>query len=563
MINRDARVDQEVTPLDIRAVARKIGLREDDLELYGRYAAKISHDRLTRTGHHPHAHYVVVTSINPTRLGEGKTVTAVGLGAALNRAGRSAITCLRQASLGPALGAKGGAAGGGRARLIPPDELTVHFTGDIHAVAAANNQCVAMVDNHVYHGNDLAIDDVQVRRVTDIDDRALRTIVQGVGGRANGPLRETGFDITAASEVMAILALSRDLHDLRERLGRMVIAFNRAGRAVTAEDVSAAGCMAALLSTALKPNIAQNTEHDPVFVHAGPFGNIAHGCSSIIADRVAARLAEYVVTEAGFGADLGAEKLFNIKCRIGDLTPSAAVVVASVRALKLHGGLGGTLPGGSLDDAVLKEDLPAVRRGCENLAKHIEIVRLHGVIPVVAVNRFPSDSDRELTLVQQAAVDAGAAAAEVSDVYTHGGIGGRDLAEAVERACREPSRFHALYPDDAPLDEKIRIICTQVYGADGVDFSPLARKKIRRFTELGYGKLPVCMAKTHLSLSADPKAPGRPRGFRVPVRDLRVWAGAGFVYALCGDVQTLPGLPPAPLAATMDIDDSGHITGLR
>jgi formate--tetrahydrofolate ligase len=563
MINHDTAADQRVRPLDIRAVASKIGLREDDLELYGRYKAKISHDVFNRLADHPQAHYVVVTSINPTPLGEGKTVTAIGLGAALNRAGHSAITCLRQASLGPALGTKGGAAGGGRAQLIPRDELTMHFTGDIHAVAAANNQCVAMVDNHVYHGNELAIDDVQVRRVMDTDDRALRTIVQGLGGRSNGPLRETGFDIAAASEVMALLALSRDPHDLRERLGRMVVAFDRAGRAVTAEDVSAAGCMAALLSTALKPNIVQNTEHDPVFVHAGPFGNIAHGCSSIIADRIATRLAEYVVTEAGFGADLGAEKIFNIKCRAGDLKPSAAVVVASVRALKMHGGLGSPVPGGPANDAVLTEDLPAVRRGCENLAKHIEIVRLHGVVPVVAVNRFPGDTDRELALVQRAAVDAGAAAAEVSDVYTQGGIGGRALADAVVRACREPSRFHVLYPDDAPLDEKIRAICTQVYGADGVDFSPRARKKIRWFTDLGYGGLLVCMAKTHLSLSADPKAPGRPRGFRVPVRDLRVWAGAGFVYALCGDVHTMPGLPHTPLAATVDIDERGRITGLR
>jgi formate--tetrahydrofolate ligase len=548
----DQEIAASVKPQDIREVAAKIGLSEDELDLYGRTKAKVRPEAAAKAAGRPQGRYVVVTAINPTPLGEGKTVTSIGLGQAMNRLGHRTVTCLRQASLGPALGIKGGAAGGGRAQLIPADEVTLHLTGDMHAVTAANNQCVAMADAHVFHGNELGLADIQLRRVLDVDDRALRQIVQGLGD-GNGPLRQTGFDITAASEVMAILALARDLADLRARLGRMVVGFTGDGRPVTAEDLRAAGCMAVLLREAIKPNLVQNLEHDPVFVHAGPFGNIAHGNSSVVADLLAVRLADWVVTEAGFGADLGAEKLFNIKCRVTGLRPRVAVVVATVRALKMHGGVGRVRPGRPLPRELTEENLPALRRGCGNLVKHIENVRLHGVVPVVAINHFPTDGEREIELVREIALDAGAAAAEVSDVHAQGGPGGRALAEAVVKAAEGPDQFRFLYPDDASPEEKMRTICQKVYGADDIELSPLARRQLRRYTELGYGSFPVCMAKTHLSLSADPRLLGRPTGFTVPIREVRASVGAGFLYALCGDMQTMPGLPKESGAMFMDL----------
>lgn len=550
----DQEIAQSVRPQDIREVAAKIGLSEDDLDLYGRTKAKILPEAAAKKGAgRPEAKYVVVTAINPTPLGEGKTVTSIGLGQAMNRIGQKTITCLRQASLGPALGIKGGAAGGGRAQLLPSEEVTMHLTGDMHAVTAANNQCVAMADAHVYHGNELGIDEIQLRRVLDVDDRALRMIVQGLGGRANGPLREAGFDITAASEVMAILALARDLPDLRARLGRMVVAFTADGKPVTAEDLRAAGVMAVLLREAIKPNLVQNLEHDPVFVHAGPFGNIAHGNSSVVADLLAVRLADWVVTEAGFGADLGAEKMFNIKCRETGLHPRVAVVVATIRALKMHGGVGRVRAGRPLPKELTQEHLPALKKGCANLVKHIENVRLHGVRPVVAINHFPTDTDREIELVRQMALEAGAAAVEVSDVYAAGGPGGRALAEAVVKAAEGPDEFHFLYPDDAAPEEKIRTICQKIYGADDIELSPLARRQLRRYRDLGWAGFPICMAKTHLSLSADPSLLGRPTGFKVPVREVRASVGAGFLYALCGDIATMPGLPKESGAMFYDL----------
>jgi formate--tetrahydrofolate ligase len=505
-----------------------------------------------------------VTSVTPTPLGEGKTVTTIGLSMALNRLGRRTIGAIRQPSLGPVFGVKGGGAGGGRAQIVPLEDVNLHLTGDIHAVAAAHNLLAAMLDSALMHGKGPALDPLSVTwpRVVDVNDRALRRIVVGLGGREHGVPRESGFEIAVASEVMAILALTSGYRDLRERLGRIVVGFEREGRPVTAEALRAAGAMAALLKEAVKPNLLQTNEGTPVLVHAGPFANIAHGNSSILADQIGLRLAECVVTESGFGADMGLEKFADIKCRVSGLAPDAIVLVTTIRALKMHSGRVRVVAGKPLDPALLREDLVAVAEGCANLDKQIENARSFGVPVVVAVNAFPSDTEAEFLLVRDRAQAAGAEGAWRSEVYARGGEGAEELAAAVLKAAEQPRRFRFLYELDRPIAEKIETIATRIYGADGVDYLPAAERAMARWTDLGYGGLPVCMAKSQFSLSHDPRLLGRPRGFRVPVRDVRLAAGAGFLYALCGDILTMPGLPSEPNAWKIDLDEHGRVHGL-
>jgi formyltetrahydrofolate synthetase len=561
----DLEIAQSVQPLPVLEVARRLGLADDEIDPYGRYKAKIHLDVLKRTADRPDGRYVMVTAITPTPLGEGKTTLAIGLGMALNRLGHRTVNTLRQPSMGPTFGIKGGGAGGGRAQVIPMEEFNLHFTGDIHAVAAAHNLLAAMVDNHLYHGNALEIDPYTISwpRVVDMSDRALRNILIGLGTKEDGRPRAAGFDIAVASEAMAILALAGGLADLRGRLGRIVVAEGADGRPVTAEDLGAAGAMAALLRDALMPNLIQTLEHTPVIAHAGPFANIAHGNNSVLADRIGLKLADYVVTESGFGADCGAEKMVNIKCRSSGLVVDAAVLVATVRALKMHGGVGGITPGRPLPQDLLDENVAAVARGCDNLRAHVENLRRLGLPVVVAINRFPTDTAGELEAVRAAALEAGAEAAVPSDAYAAGGAGSLDLAQAVVAASQGPRRMGFLYALEAPIAEKIETIATQIYGADGVVFEPRARRKIERYTALGYDRLPICMAKTHLSLSHDPSLRGRPRGFRLPVRDIRAAVGAGFLYPLCGEMRTMPGLPKTPAATRIDLDPAtGRVVGL-
>ncbi len=554
----------------ITELAERCGLGEDDLELYGKYKAKVSLDVLKKYGHKPNGKYVVVTAITPTPLGEGKTTTSVGLAMAMNRVGYPTGLCLRQASLGPVFGIKGGAAGGGHAQVVPFEDVNLHLTGDAHAVSLAHNLLAAFVDNSLYHGNPCDIDPFSITwsRAGDVNDRALRKITIGLGGKENGLPREASFDIVAASEVMAILALAdgtdqrSTLKDLRAKLGRIVVGTTRGGKPVTADDLSCAGAMAALLRDAVKPNLLQTLENTPAFIHAGPFGNIAHGNNSILADKVALKLYDYVITEAGFGSDLGMEKFFDIKCRYSGLVPNAVVMVATIRALKMHGGVGRIIVGKPLPEELLKENLRALEKGVANLSKHIENARLFGVPVVVAINHFPTDTEREIGLVEQVARDVGAEGAYLSDVFTKGGAGAISLAEAVAHACRKPSKFKLLYHDDLPIKEKIERIVTQIYGGEGADYLPAAEQKLKLYTELGYRQLPICMAKTHLSLSHDEKLKGRPRGFRVPIRDIRASLGAGFLYPLCGEMSTMPGLPSIPAGAKIDLDDEGHVVGL-
>lgn len=548
----------------IAEIAAALGVRDEEWEPYGRYKAKIHLALLNRLRDTRRGKYIVVTAITPTPLGEGKTTTTIGLGQALAKIGKSAVVAIRQASLGPVFGIKGGATGGGYAQVVPMEDLNLHLTGDFHAVTAAHNLAAAFVENAMYHGNPLGIDPLAVtwRRVLDVNDRALRQVITGLGGRENGEPRETGFEITAASEVMAILALTTSLPDLRERLGRIVLARRRDRTPVTAEEVRVAGAMGVLLKDAIRPNLLQTLEGTPAFVHTGPFGNIAHGCSSILADHLAVRLAEYTVTEAGFGADLGAEKFFNIKCRVSGLVPDAAVLVATIRALKAHSGRFRVVAGKPLDPGLQTEDVDAVRAGIGNLEKQIENVRAHGVPVIVAINAFPADTEAEIALVRAAAVAAGAVECAVSRVFAAGGAGGQELAEAVVRAAAMPRDFRFLYPLDAPIKEKIAAIATRIYGADGVTYLPEAERNIRDYERQGYGNLPICMAKTHLSLSHDPSKPGRPAGFTVPVRALRLAAGAGFVYALAGEIRTMPGLGTDPAGAHMDIDAAGTVRGM-
>ena len=552
--------------LPIIEITRGLGIPDDYVEHYGKYKAKISLDLLDEFKDRPQGKYIVVTAITPTPLGEGKTTTAIGVGQAMGRLGKKVINTLRQPSLGPVFGIKGGAAGGGYAQCVPMEDFNLHFTGDTHAVSTAHNLLSAFLDASLLHKNPLNIDPLTITwpRVVDISDRALRKIVTGLGGSQNGIPRETGYDIAVASEVMAILALTTGLHDLRQRLGRIVVGYTRDDKPVTAEDLRCAGAMTILMKDAIKPNIIQTLENTPVFVHAGPFANIAHGNSSILADMIATRLADYTITEAGFGADIGAEKMFNIKCRYSGMKVDAAVLVTTIRALKMHGGVLKVVPGKPLDEETLaKENMEALDKGCENMDKQIENVLMHGVPCIVALNHFPTDTDREVQFVLDRAKKMGASAAVVSDVWARGGEGGIDLAQAIiDVTEKEPTNFHFLYPLDAPIKEKIETIATKVYGADGVDYLPLANRQIRRYNKLGYDKLPICMAKTHLSLSHDPNLKGRPRNFRVTVREVRASIGAGFLYPLLGEMTTMPGLPSDPAGAHMDIDENGNIVGL-
>jgi len=560
----DLEIAQAAKLRPIVEIAREIGLSEDDLELYGKYKAKVHLDVRERLADRPNGKYIDVTAITPTPLGEGKTTLTIGLAQALSYLGKRAFATIRQPSLGPVFGIKGGAAGGGYAQVVPMEDFNLHLTGDFHAVTAAHNLLAAALDGHIFHGNQLNLDfnSITWPRVLDVNDRVLRDIVIGLGGRENGYPRETRFDITSASEVMAILALTTDLLDLRERLGRIIVGTTREGRAITAADLRAAGAMTVLLKDTLMPNLLQTLEHTPVFVHTGPFANIAHGNSSIIADQIALKLADYVITESGFGADMGMEKFMNIKCRTSGLVPDAVVLVATMRALKMHGGLGKVVAGRPLPEELLREDLGALERGCANLVKQIENARRFGVPVVVAINRFPADTDREISLVELQAVNAGAEGAFVTEVWAEGGAGGVDLARAVLRAVEKPNRFRFLYPLDAPIDQKIETIATQIYGAEGVDYLPAAQRKLKLYTDLGFADLPICMAKTHLSLTDDPNRKGAPKGWRLTVRDIHLSAGAGFLYPLCGEMMTMPGLGATPALQRIDIDEHGRTIGL-
>lgn len=561
----DIEIAQEAKMKPIIEIAESIGLEEDDLELYGKYKAKVKLEVLDRLKDKPNARYVDVTAITPTPLGEGKTVTTIGLGMSLNRIGRKAIICVRQPSLGPVFGIKGGAAGGGFSQILPMEDLNLHLTGDVHAVGVANNLLAAFLDAHIMHGNELSIDPftITLNRVVDVNDRVLRNIIIGLGGKANGVPRESGYDITVASEVMAILALTTSLKDLRQKLSRMVVGTTYDGKPVTAEDLKCAGAMAVLLKDAIKPNLLQTIEHTPCFVHAGPFANVAHGNSSILADMMACKLGDYVVTESGFGADLGAEKFMDIKCRYSGLKPSAVVIVASVRALKMHGGGFEFIPGKGVDKVKMEaKNVEAVKKGCENLNKMIENMKYFGIPVVVSINTFNADYTEEIEVIKEMAVAAGADDCVISEVWAKGSAGGEELANAVVRACDKPSDFKFLYPLEATIKEKIETIATKIYGADGVDYLPKAEEKIALYIKQGFDKLPICMAKTHLSLSHDPNLKGRPRGFRIPIRDVKASIGAGFLYPLLGEMRTMPGLPKVPAGTKVDLDENGNIVGL-
>jgi len=544
-------IAQAATLRPIADVAEEAGIEPDELELYGRHKAKVDLSILDRLADRPDGKIVNVTAITPTPPGEGKTTTSVSLVQGLGALGRRPVLAIREASLGPVFGIKGGAAGGGHAQVVPMEDLNLHFTGDLHAITAANNLLAALIDAHRLHGNRLRIDPLTVswRRCMDMNDRSLRDVVTGLGGRVNGYPRQTGFDITAASEVMAVVAVARDLHDLRERLGRITIGETEDGEPITAEQIGAAGAMTVLLKEAIKPNLVQTLEGQPAFVHCGPFANIAHGNNSLVADRVGLKLGEYLVTESGFASDMGMEKFFDITCRIGGLRPSAVVLVATVRALKHHGG---DVDGGSAE----------LELGAENMARHIGNVRRFGLDTVVAVNKFPSDTPEELELVRRLAVEHGAYAAEVNTAFEQGGKGATALAEAVVAAADQPNDFRFAYPLDAPIEEKIRAIATQVYGADDVFLLKPAKEKAAAFEATGLGDLPICMAKTHLSLSHDATLLNAPTGFTVTVRDLRPYTGAGWIVALCGDMQTMPGLGKEPAAFSIDIDAEGNTVGL-
>jgi formate--tetrahydrofolate ligase len=562
----DLEIARSVTPRPIADVARDLGLADEEIEPYGRTKAKVTLGAIRRLeSERPRGKYVVVTAITPTPLGEGKSTTTVGLAQGLNHIGHKAAVCIRQPSLGPVFGIKGGAAGGGYSQVIPMEDFNLHLTGDVHAIGAAHNLAAAFLDNSLHHRNPLGIDPFSILwpRVVDISDRAVRRAIIGLGGKENGIPRETEWIITVGSEVMAVLALATDLHDLRSRLGRIVLAQTADGTPVTTEDLGVAGSMTVLLTDAIKPNLLQTLEGGPAFVHCGPFANIAHGNNSIIADRLALATNDIVCTEAGFGADMGAEKFFDIKCRASGLRPDAAVVVATVRALKMHGGVGKIVAGKPLDPALTEENVSAVRTGASNLAKQIENVRLFGVPVVVAINAFPTDTAAEVQAIREVSIEAGAHAAVVATHFVDGGAGAADLAEAVWAAAAEGApNFQLLYPDDAPLGEKIHTIATKVYGADGIDVAPLAQKAIKRYEAMGFGNLPVCMAKTQYSLSHDPNLKGRPSGFTVPIRDIRLSAGAGFITPLVGEMRTMPGLPSRPGGEKIDIDADGNIVGL-
>jgi formate--tetrahydrofolate ligase len=559
----DIDIAQAATLKPITEIAAGLGLMEDDLELYGRLKAKVHLDVLARLADKPDGKYIDVTAVTPTPLGEGKTTTCVGLGMGLNHIGKKASITIRQPSLGPVFGIKGGAAGGGYSQVVPMEDFNLHFTGDIHAIGAAHNLLSAFIDNHLHHGNKLGIapHTITWNRVVDISDRALRNVVVGLGGKIDGVPRESHFDITVASEVMAILALTTSLSDLRARLGRIIIGNNVSGEPVTAENLGCAGAMAVLLKDAIMPNLVQTVENTPAFVHCGPFANIAHGNSSVLADQIALKCSDYVVTESGFGADMGMEKFMDIKCRNGGLSPDAVVIVATIRALKMHGGVGKIVAGKPLADDLLKENVAAVETGCQNLLKQIENVQQFGVPAVVCINAFPTDTENEVAAIKRICAGAGVEAV-TSNHWAEGGAGAADLARAVVAAAERPKDFKFLYPDEMPIDEKIETVATRIYGAADVVFAPKAQKAIKLLTDQGYANLPVCIAKTHLSLSHDPKLLNRPEGFTFPIRDIRVSAGAGFLYALAGDIRTMPGLPSKPAGEKVDLTDDGTVVGL-
>ena len=548
-------------PID--EIAAQMGIEPDLLEHHGRHVAKVDLRAIEALADRPRAKYVIVTAITPTPLGEGKTTTTVGLGQAMQVIGRQATIAIRQASMGPTFGIKGGAAGGGYSQVCPFENVNLHLTGDMHAVTAAHDLLAAMVDNHVFHGNTLGLDPHAIawRRVIDVNDRSLRNLVTGLGTRQDGTPREAGFDITAASEVMAILALATSLRDLRGRLGRIVVGYTAAGEPVTSEQLRAAGAMAVMMRDAIKPNLLQTLEGTPALVHAGPFGNIAHGNSSVIADLIGMHAGEFLITEAGFGSDMGAERFFNIKCRASGLAPDVAVVVATVRALKAHSGKFRVVAGRGLPPEMLEESPDNVRQGAANLLKHLEIVRLHGVNPVVAINAFGEDHASEHDAIREIATSVGVRAA-VCTHFVDGGRGATELAEAVVDAAESPGEFRMLYDSGASLTSKIEAIATRVYGADGVDYLPHAARDLARFEKLGFGNLPVCIAKTHLSISSDPSLLGAPTGWRLPVREARASVGAGFIYVLSGEMRTMPGLPTSPAAEHIDIDEQGNVVGL-
>jgi formate--tetrahydrofolate ligase len=562
----DLDIARSVTPRPIAEIARELGIADDELELYGPTKAKVTLAAIERLERErPRGKYVVVTAITPTPLGEGKSTTTVGLGQGLNRIGKRASVNIRQPSLGPVFGIKGGAAGGGYSQVIPMEDFNLHLTGDVHAIGAAHNLAGAFIDNSLHHKNPHGIDPHGILwpRVLDISDRALRHVVIGLGGREDGVPRETEFVITVGSEVMAVLALATDLFDLRARLGRIVLATRTDGTPVTAEDLGVAGAMTVLLRDAIKPNLLQTLEGGPAFVHCGPFGNIAHGNNSIISDRLALVTNDIVCTEAGFGADMGAEKFFDIKCRASGLAPDAAVVVATVRALKMHGGVGKIVAGKPLDPALLEENVDAVRAGAENLAAQIGIVRRFGVPAVVAINSFPTDTPAEVEAIREVALAAGASEAVLATHFADGGAGATALAEAVWAAAESgEADFRLLYPDEAPLADKIDTIVTQIYGGSGVEYTPAAKKQLAQYEALGFGHLPICMAKTQYSISHDPTLKNRPTGFTVPIREVRLSAGAGFVTPICGEMRTMPGLPSKPGGENIDIDAEGNVVGL-
>lgn len=557
-------MNSEVAPRPITQLIAELGLKPTDVEPVGWYKGKLALGLERLLEDRPRAKYIGVTAISPTPLGEGKTVMAIGLAMGLCRLGKRAIATLRQPSQGPVFGIKGGGAGGGMAHLLPAQEINLHFTGDIHAVTAAHNLLAAMLDNHVQRRLTPLLDPLKItwRRVIDLNDKGLSEIITGLGQHPQAPLRETGFDLTAASEIMAILALATSLGDLQTRLGRIVVGQNSEGRFVQASEIGCVGAMTALLRDAIRPNLVQTCEHTPAIVHAGPFANIAHGNSSVLADLAAVRLGDFVVTESGFGADCGAEKLFDIKCRVSGVMPDVEVLVCTIRALKYQSGRFNIKPGKPLPESLFQEDLDALQAGRANLEGHLDILRKYGIPIVVAINRFPTDTDREIQLVREIALAAGATHVAVSDAFARGGIGSEDLARQVISACQYPSQFRFLYDLKQPLIEKLEILAREIYGADGIEVEPLAKKQLEAFQNAGFGELPVCVAKTQYSFSHDSKLLARPTGYRFPIREARLSAGAGFVYVLAGEMSTLPGLPGSPAALRIRVDDAGNISGV-
>jgi formate--tetrahydrofolate ligase len=562
----DLAIAQQATLKHVHEIAEQMDLGPDDMDLYGSpYVAKFRMEVLEKVKNRPNAKYIDVTALTPTPLGEGKTTTLVGLGQAMKHIGKRAVITLRQPSQGPTFGIKGGAAGGGYSQVVPMETFNLHLTGDIHAVTAATNLLAAMIDNKLMRGNPLNIDvdSITWRRVLDVNDRPLRQIIVGLGGKTDGGvIRETGFDISVSSEVMAILALTTSLRDIRERFGRIVIGLTNDRKPVTAEMIGAAGAMTVLMKEALRPNLLQTLENTPALVHAGPFANVAHGNSSILADLIAIKCCDYLLTESGFGADVGAEKFFNIKCRYSGLKPDAAVLVVSARAIKSHSGKYRIVAGRALPKELLDLNLKDVELGAANMVKHIENIRLHGVTPVIAINMFPGDHPEEVDLIKKIAVEAGALGASPAQHFAKGGEGAIELAEMVVTATSQPNKFHFLYELDQPIKAKIETIATKVYGARGVVYEPVADRQIRDYEAIGFGGLPICMAKTHLSLSHDPSVKGVPKNFTLPIREVRASVGAGFIYPLCGEMRTMPGLPEHPAGEKVDIDENGNTVGL-